>query len=140
MRLGVRIFMKINLSASALEIPGASPEGQASKEHAPQAPLPPRNWPTALSVLLLEAGPEIGKKDFDPSRKKPPASAINIWERARATLKGQPVQARAAFFTERFSRFFVDDRKTPIQRHAASPSSGSEGGRRAAACTASAAC
>lgn len=66
-----------------------------------------------LSVLLLEAGPEIGKRDFDPSRKKPPASAINIWERARATLKGQPIQARAAFFTERFSRFFVNDRKNP---------------------------
>lgn len=66
-----------------------------------------------LSVLLLEAGPEIGKKDFDPSRKKRPASAINIWERARATLKGQPIQARAAFFTERFSRFFVNDRKNP---------------------------
>jgi choline dehydrogenase-like flavoprotein len=68
---------------------------------------------SGLSVLLLEAGPEIGKKDFDPSRKKPPASAINIWERARATMKGQPIQARAAFFTERFSRFFVNDRKNP---------------------------
>ena len=66
-----------------------------------------------LSVLLLEAGPEISMKDFDPTRKKPPASAINIWERARATFKGQPVQARAAFFTERFSRFFVNDRKNP---------------------------
>lgn len=32
-----------------------------------------------LSVLLLEAGPEISKKDFDPTRKRPPASAINIW-------------------------------------------------------------
>ncbi|MFK0331901.1 GMC oxidoreductase [Rhizobium sp. NPDC090275] len=66
-----------------------------------------------LSVLLLEAGPEIGKNDFNPSKKKPPASAINIWERARATMKGQPIQARAAFFTERFSRFFVNDRKNP---------------------------
>ncbi|KRB58401.1 oxidoreductase [Rhizobium sp. Root708] len=66
-----------------------------------------------LSVLLLEAGPAVGPKDFDPSRKKPPASAINIWERARATIKGQPIQARAAFFTERFSRFFVNDRKNP---------------------------
>jgi len=36
---------------------------------------------------------------------------INIWERARATRKGQPIQARAAFFTERFSRFFINDRK-----------------------------
>ncbi|WP_137155177.1 GMC family oxidoreductase [Rhizobium sp. FKL33] len=66
-----------------------------------------------LSVLLLEAGPEIGPGDFDPSRKKPPASSINIWERARATIKGQPIQARAAFFTERFSHFFVNDRKNP---------------------------
>ncbi len=66
-----------------------------------------------LSVLLLEAGPAVGPRDFDPSRKKPPASAINIWERARATIKGQPIQARAAFFTERFSHFFVNDRKNP---------------------------
>ncbi|OAP37622.1 oxidoreductase [Sinorhizobium glycinis] len=66
-----------------------------------------------LSVLLLEAGPFIGPKDFDPSRKKEPASSINIWERARATIKGQPIQARAAFFTERFSHFFVNDRKNP---------------------------
>lgn len=66
-----------------------------------------------LSVLLLEAGPAVGPKDFDPARKKPPASSINIWERARATLKGQPIQARAAFFTERFSHFFVNDRKNP---------------------------
>lgn len=66
-----------------------------------------------LSVLLLEAGPAVGPKDFDPARKKPPASSINIWERARATVKGQPIQARAAFFTERFSHFFVNDRKNP---------------------------
>jgi choline dehydrogenase-like flavoprotein len=66
-----------------------------------------------LSVLLLEAGPAVGPKDFDPARKKAPASSINIWERARATVNGQPIQARAAFFTERFSHFFVNDRKNP---------------------------
>ncbi|MBM7045896.1 MULTISPECIES: GMC oxidoreductase [Rhizobium] len=66
-----------------------------------------------LSVLLLEAGPAVTPRDFDPNRKKAPASSINIWERARATLKGQPIQARAAFFTERFSHFFVNDRKNP---------------------------
>lgn len=66
-----------------------------------------------LKVALLEAGPAVGQKDFDPNRKKPPASSINIWERARATLKGQPIQARAAFFTERFSHFFVNDSKNP---------------------------
>ena len=41
-----------------------------------------------LSVLLLEAGPAVTQKDFDPNRKKAPASSINIWERARATPKG----------------------------------------------------
>ncbi|KQR71608.1 GMC oxidoreductase [Rhizobium sp. Leaf341] len=66
-----------------------------------------------LSVLLLEAGAEVGPEAFDPERKKPPTSSINIWERARATVKGQPIQARAAFFTERFSHFFVNDRKNP---------------------------
>jgi choline dehydrogenase-like flavoprotein len=66
-----------------------------------------------LSVLLLEAGSAVGPKDFDPSRKKAPAKDINIWERARATIKGQPTQSRAVFFTERFSRFFVNDRKNP---------------------------
>lgn len=66
-----------------------------------------------LSVLLLEAGREIGPGDFDPDRKKFPAGAINILERMRATLKGQPVQAKAAFFTERLSHFFINDRKNP---------------------------
>ncbi|WP_087001019.1 GMC oxidoreductase [Rhizobium sullae] len=66
-----------------------------------------------LSVLLLEAGRAVTQDDFDPARKKEPASSINIWERARATIKGQPIQARAAFFTERFSHFFVNDRKNP---------------------------
>lgn len=66
-----------------------------------------------LNVLLLEAGPEIGPADFDPDRKRPAGKEINIWERARATLKGQPVQARAAFFQERMSHLFVNDRKNP---------------------------
>lgn len=66
-----------------------------------------------LTVLLLEAGRAIGPEDFDPNRKKPASGAINIWERMRATLKGQPIQARAAFFTERLSHFFVNDRKNP---------------------------
>jgi choline dehydrogenase-like flavoprotein len=65
-----------------------------------------------LRTLLLEAGPAISDKDFDPSRKSP-NSDINIWERARATLKGQPVQARAAFFSQRMGHFFVNDRKNP---------------------------
>src|SRR5579863_8383831 len=66
-----------------------------------------------LSVLLLEAGPAVGPKDFDPSRKTRPAAGINLWERARATIAGQHVQARAVFFSERLGRFFVNDRKNP---------------------------
>ncbi|MET3600709.1 GMC family oxidoreductase [Martelella mangrovi] len=66
-----------------------------------------------LSVLLLEAGRETKPEDFDPSRKRKGHRDINIWERARATLKGQPVQARAAFFSEQFGHFFVNDRQNP---------------------------
>lgn len=66
-----------------------------------------------LSVVLLEAGRDVGAEDFDPARKKKAPKEINIWERAKATLKGQPVQARAAFFSEQFSHFFVNDYKNP---------------------------
>lgn len=66
-----------------------------------------------LSVLLLEAGPSIGPKDFDPSRKKVPPKDINIWDRALATANGQAVQARAVFFKEWMSHLFVNDRKNP---------------------------
>ena len=66
-----------------------------------------------LSVLLLEAGPSIGPKDFDPARKKAAQKDINIWERARATANGQPVQARAVFFKEWMSHLFINDRRNP---------------------------
>lgn len=64
-----------------------------------------------LRVLLLEAGPEVTPADFDPGRKA--GTAINLWERAKATLTGQAVQARAAFFNSRLKHLFVDDRKNP---------------------------
>ncbi|UIK08479.1 GMC oxidoreductase [Neorhizobium galegae] len=66
-----------------------------------------------LSVLLLEAGPSVGPKDFDPARKKAAQKDINIWERARATANGQAVQARAVFFKEWMSHLFVNDRRNP---------------------------
>lgn len=74
-----------------------------------------------LRVLLLEAGPDITPSDFDPDRKTGPASDINIWERARATLRGQSVQARAAFFSERLGHFYVNDRKNPYTTPADAP-------------------
>ncbi|WP_323991587.1 GMC family oxidoreductase [Nguyenibacter sp. L1] len=66
-----------------------------------------------LSVVLLEAGPEITTAHFPPMGETAPRKDINIWERARATLKGQSVQARAAFFSEQFASFFVNDRMNP---------------------------
>ena len=65
-----------------------------------------------LKVVLLEAGPEIGPKDFDVARSAG-GSAINLWERAKATLRGQAVQARAVFFNSRLRHLFVSDRKNP---------------------------
>lgn len=66
-----------------------------------------------LKVLLVEAGPEIGPKDFDPSKKRARPSPINITERAIATLGGQPIQSRAAFFNGLLRRFYVNDRHSP---------------------------
>lgn len=65
-----------------------------------------------LKVLQLEAGPEIGPADFDASNN-PRQTDINLWQRAKATLFGQGVQARAAFFDGRMRHLFINDRKNP---------------------------
>lgn len=65
-----------------------------------------------LKVLLLEAGPEIGPEHFDPAYA-PRQTQINLWQRAKATLTGKGVAARAAFFDGRMRHLFVDDRKNP---------------------------
>lgn len=65
-----------------------------------------------LSVLQLEAGPEIGPADFDATRN-PRQTEINLWQRIKATLMGQGVQARAAFFDGRMRHLFVNDRQHP---------------------------
>lgn len=74
-----------------------------------------------LSVLLVEAGPPVGPKDFDPTRKKAVQKDINIWERAMATANGQAVQARAVFFKEWMSHLFVKDSKNPYTTPADAP-------------------
>lgn len=66
-----------------------------------------------LKVLLLEAGREVTPDDFDPARKPRKVPPINIAERALATLGGQSVQSRAAFFRGMLSRFYVNDRDNP---------------------------
>ena len=70
-------------------------------------------------VVLLEAGPEVTPKDFDPNRKA--GDWINLWERAKATLTGQAVQARAAFFNSRLKHLFVNDSKNPYTTPADAP-------------------
>ena len=65
-----------------------------------------------LRVLLLEAGPQIGPTDFDPSYR-PRQTDINLWQRAKAVLLGQGVQARAAFYDGRMRHLFINDRKNP---------------------------
>lgn len=72
-----------------------------------------------LRVVLLEAGPEVTPADFDPKRKG--GTAINLWERAKATLTGQAVQARAAFFNSRLKHLFVNDAKNPYTTPADAP-------------------
>ena len=64
-----------------------------------------------LRVVMLEAGPEVGPADFDPSMKS--GSEINLFERAKATFGGQAIQARAAFFNSRLKQMFVNDAKNP---------------------------
>jgi choline dehydrogenase-like flavoprotein len=64
-----------------------------------------------LRVVMLEAGPEIGPSNFEiPELRQ---TDINLWQRAKATLTGQAIQSRAAFFNARLKRLFVDDRKNP---------------------------
>jgi len=73
-----------------------------------------------LKVLLLEAGPEIGPEQFNPAYA-PRQSQINLWQRAKATLLGRGVQAKAAFFDGRMRHLFVDDRKNPYTTPADAP-------------------
>lgn len=66
-----------------------------------------------LDVILLEAGRNITEADFS----KPPSGkhikGIDVMPRIKAGIKGQPIQARVAFFGEQFSPFFVNDWKNP---------------------------
>ena len=65
-----------------------------------------------LEVLLLEAGRNITEDDFK-QQSKPKAKGIGVVPRVKAALKGQPIQARVAFFDEQFSPFFVNDWQNP---------------------------
>jgi len=59
-----------------------------------------------LRVLVLEAGRDVTPQDAErgPSKHGP-----HLVERAMASLTGQPLQARVAFFSARLKRFLVND-------------------------------
>jgi choline dehydrogenase-like flavoprotein len=62
-----------------------------------------------LSVLVLEAGRGVGTADMLGATGRQPRG-VDLWGRARATLAGQPIQARVAFFNRRMASFLVKDR------------------------------
>jgi choline dehydrogenase-like flavoprotein len=67
-----------------------------------------------LDVLLLEAGRDLTDADFvPPPPARPRALGPGLGPRLRAGLRGQPVQARRAFFSPAISPFLVDDRENP---------------------------
>ena len=67
-----------------------------------------------LDVLLLEAGRDISDEDFVPQPPaRPKAMSINLAERLRASVRGQHVQSRRAFFRPQTSPFLVNDRQNP---------------------------
>ena len=66
-----------------------------------------------LDVLLLEAGRDITEADFQLPATTPEEAGISALPRLKAALRGQPVQARRAFFKSEMSPFLVHDRDNP---------------------------
>jgi choline dehydrogenase-like flavoprotein len=73
-----------------------------------------------LRVLVLEAGRSVGEQDILGANGRKPRG-VDLIGRIRATLTGQFIQARVAFFNERMVRFLVKDRLHPYRRAARSP-------------------
>ncbi len=73
-----------------------------------------------LSVLVLEAGRGVGPDDMLGAKGRSPRGP-NLGGRIRATLAGQPVQSRVAFFNERMVKFLVNDRLHPYRSGRGSP-------------------
>lgn len=66
-----------------------------------------------LEVLLLEAGVNITPEDFKTDFGGPREKGIQLWARVRATLTGQPIQAKVAFYGRQQRHLFVNDREHP---------------------------
>ncbi|MBN24634.1 MAG: oxidoreductase [Alteromonadaceae bacterium] len=74
-----------------------------------------------LNVLLLEAGKDITPDDFPTDSKGPKEKGIQLWARARATLTGQPQQAKVAFYGQQQRHLFVNDFEHPYSTPKSSP-------------------
>lgn len=67
-----------------------------------------------LNVILLEAGPFLGEKDFpvtDGSHNK--VKKIDALARFKIAVTGQPLQARATYMSNEYRHLFVNDWQNP---------------------------
>jgi choline dehydrogenase-like flavoprotein len=62
-----------------------------------------------LTVLVLDAGREVGATDFERLKRGARARGVQLRARMLATAMGQPLQARVAFFNAAMKRFLVKD-------------------------------
>jgi len=62
-----------------------------------------------LTVLVLDAGREVGPADFKVLKREARARGVQLRARMLATVTGQPLQARVAFFNAAMKRFLVKD-------------------------------
>lgn len=67
-----------------------------------------------LRVLLLEAGPFLGEKDFviNPGSQNK-VQKIDVMARFNIAATGQPIQARAAYMSKQYRHLFVNDWDNP---------------------------
>ncbi|WP_437890630.1 GMC oxidoreductase [Phytobacter sp. V91] len=67
-----------------------------------------------MSVILLEAGPFLGEKDFNvtPGRHEK-VKKIDALARFKIAVTGQPLQARATYMSNEYRHLFVNDWQTP---------------------------
>lgn len=67
-----------------------------------------------MNVVLLEAGPFLGEKDFPitPGNNEK-IKKIDALARFKIALTGQPLQARATYMSNEYRHLFVNDWKNP---------------------------
>ncbi|MBL7233219.1 GMC oxidoreductase [Komagataeibacter oboediens] len=64
-----------------------------------------------LSVLVIEAGRSLSDSDIKPPANRSGGDNVQLFPRIRATLSGQHIQSRVAFFSETLKHLFVNDRQ-----------------------------